>query len=125
MTRSTEHTFLSIGELARATGVSVRAIRHYDDNALVASVRASNGYRTFPHAAITQVRQIQRLIATGFSLADIRSFPDCMRLIEGAAACLETKALHSERLRSIEKQITELERRRARLLKTLKEGSLL
>jgi MerR family transcriptional regulator, copper efflux regulator len=124
MSRSTEHTLLSIGELARATGASVRSIRHYDEHGLVASVRASNGYRVFPHAAITQVRQIQRLIATGFSLADIRSFPDCMRLIEGAAACPETNALQRERLRSIERQIADLERRRARLLKTLSEGSV-
>ncbi|MDR5820214.1 MULTISPECIES: MerR family transcriptional regulator [unclassified Caballeronia] len=102
----------SVRELARATGASVRSIRHYDEHGLVASVRASNGYRAFPYAAIAQVTPIQRLIATGFSLADIRSFPDRMRLIEGAAACPETEALHRERLRSIEKQITNLERRR-------------
>lgn len=57
--------------------------------------------------------QIQRLIATGFSLADIRSFPDCMRLIEGAADCPETKALHRERLQSILKQIADPEGRRS------------
>jgi MerR family transcriptional regulator, copper efflux regulator len=122
MTRIAETTLIGIGELARATGASVRSIRHYDDNGLVTSVRASNGYRAFPTAAIAQVTQIQRLIATGFSLADIRSFPDCMRLIENAAACPETKALHRERLRSIEKQIADLERRRRRLLDTLNEG---
>jgi MerR family transcriptional regulator, copper efflux regulator len=124
MTRSTEHTLLSIGELARETGASVRSIRHYDAHGLVTSVRASNGYRVFPHAAVTQVRQIQRMIATGFSLAEIRAFPDCMRLIEGAAACPETTALQRERLMSIERQIADLERRRARLLKTLHEGAV-
>ncbi|WP_277184262.1 MerR family transcriptional regulator [Caballeronia sp. BR00000012568055] len=122
MTRTADHPLIGIGELARATGASVRSIRHYDDNGLVTSVRASNGYRAFPHAAIAQITQIQRLIATGFSLADIRSFPDCMRLIEGAAACPETKPLHRERLRSIDKQIADLERRRRRLLDTLDEG---
>lgn len=36
---------LTIGELANATGVSARAIRHYHNNGLLAAVRACNGYR--------------------------------------------------------------------------------
>lgn len=113
---------LSIGELARATGASVRSIRHYDNAGLLKSVRASNGYRAFPAAAIAQIRQIRRFIATGFSLEEIRSFPECMLVIEGAAACEQSSDVQRERLASIERQIAELERRRARLLKTLEEG---
>jgi len=127
MTQSIEQnllTLLTIGELARETGASVRSIRHYDEHGLLTSVRTSNGYRAFPIAAVTQVRQIQRMIATGFSLADIRSFPDCMRMIEGANACTETTDAQRKRLASIERQIADLERRRARLLKTLAEGTV-
>ncbi|AHF66674.1 MerR family transcriptional regulator [Pseudomonas cichorii] len=113
---------MSIGELARETGASVRSIRHYDEHGLLKSMRANNGYRTFPAIAVTQVRQIQRMIATGFSLAEIRSFPDCMRMIEGAAVCPDTTAAQRERLASIEQQINDLERRRVRLLKMLSEG---
>lgn len=116
---------MSIGQLARQTGASVRSIRHCDDQDLFASSRAANGYRSFQATAITQVRQIQRMIATGFSLADIKTFPDCMRLIEGAGACPETTALQRERLTDIEHQIQELKARRARLLKTLQEGAVL
>ncbi|AJY38569.1 MerR family transcriptional regulator [Burkholderia humptydooensis] len=115
---------LSIGELARETGASVRSIRHYDQHGLLTSARACNGYRSFPLAAIAQVAQIQRLIATGFSLAEIRSFPDCMRMIEGAAMCPETTDAQRRRLASIERQIVELERRRARLIRTLTEGTV-
>ena len=124
MIQSIEQRLLSIGQLARETGASVRSIRHYDEHALLTSVRATNGYRVFPVAAVTQVRQIQRMIATGFSLADIRSFPDCMRMIEGAGACPETSAAQRKRLASIERQIADLERRRARLLKTLADGAV-
>ena len=124
MTQSIEQKLLSIGELARETGASVRSIRHYDEHALLTSVRATNGYRVFPIAAVTQVRQIQRMIATGFSLADILSFPDCMRMIEGAGTCPETSAAQRKRLASIERQIADLERRRARLLKTLADGAV-
>lgn len=114
---------LSVGELARRTGASVRSIRHYDEQGLLASTRACNGYRVFPAAAVTQVRQIQRLIATGFSLAEIRAFPDCMRLIEGAAMCPETTPAQRRRLAAIERQIADLERRRARLLDMLADGN--
>jgi len=124
MIQSIEQNLLTIGELARETGASVRSIRHYDEHGLLTSVRASNGYRTFPVAALTQVRQIQRMIATGFSLADIRSFPDCMRMIEGAGSCPETSDAQRKRLASIERQIQDLERRRARLVKTLTEGAV-
>ncbi|TLX52740.1 MerR family transcriptional regulator [Stutzerimonas nosocomialis] len=115
-------TTLGIGELARRTGASVRSIRHYDEHGLLASTRSENGYRAFAELAVTQVRQIQRLIASGFSLAQIRSFPDCMLMIEGAAVCEQTSVAQRERLESIERQIAELERRRARLLKMLSEG---
>ncbi len=110
---------MSIGELARRTGASLRSLRHYDDHGLLVSARADNGYRT----AVTQVRQIQRLIAAGFSLAEIRGFPDCMRLIEGAAACPETSEVQRRRLASVERQIADLERRRARLREMLEDSA--
>jgi DNA-binding transcriptional MerR regulator len=113
---------LSVGNLARLSGVSVRSIRHYDEYGLLSSTRAANGYRVFPPAAVAQVRQIQRLIATGFSLEEIRGFPGCMLLIEGAAMCPETMPAQHKRLEAIERQIADLERRRARLLRTLAEG---
>jgi len=124
MDTATKSPALSIGALARATGASVRSIRHYDDHGLLASSRASNGYRTFLSIALTQVRQIQRMIATGFSLAEICAFPDCMLLIDGAPSCAETTDAQRKRLASIERQIADLERRRARLLKTLVEGAV-
>ncbi len=113
---------LGIGELARRTGASVRAIRHYDGHGLLTSSRSANGYRVFPESCIAQVRQIRRLIGTGFSIEEIRRFPDCMRLIEGAQMCPDTAEAHRRRLHRIERQLAELERRRTRLLRTLAEG---
>lgn len=106
---------LKIGALSRATGVSVRALRHYDAQGLLACIRAENGYRTFPAVAVTQVKQIQRLIATGFSLDEIRRFPDCMLLIEGAKACADITDAQRKRLAMLERQIEMLEEQRQRL----------
>jgi len=124
MSKLPSQKLLSIGELARITGASVRSIRHYDEHGLLASVRASNGYRMFPEMATTQVRQIQRMIATGFTIDDIRAFPDCMLLIEGARSCDQISDVQRKRLETIDRQIADLERRRARLLKTLSEGAI-
>jgi DNA-binding transcriptional MerR regulator len=124
MSKISKESLLSIGELADKTGASLRSIRHYDEHGLLTCFRERNGYRTFAPIAVTQVRQIQRLIATGFSLAEIRSFPDCMRMIEGARTCPQTTDAQRRRLASIERQIAELERRRARLRKMLIEGTV-
>jgi MerR family copper efflux transcriptional regulator len=124
MTSALPPDLLSIGALSLQTGASVRSIRHYDDQGLLTSVRASNNYRAFPVAAVAQVRQIQRMIATGFSLDDIRAFPDCMLMIEGALSCPETSDAQRKRLAAIERQIVNLERRRSRLLQTLAEGAV-
>lgn len=113
---------LKIGELAQTTGASVRSIRHYDEQGLLASTRSDNGYRLFQPIAITQVKQIQRLIGTGFSLEEIRSFPDCMRLIEGAKACSEISDIQRKRLEALEEQIAELEQRRLRLRNMLTQS---
>jgi DNA-binding transcriptional MerR regulator len=114
---------LTIGELSQRTGASVRSIRHYDEHGLLASVRASNGYRMFPDKAVTQVKQIQRMIATGFTIDDILGFPDCMLLIEGARSCDQITDVQRQRLEAIDRQIADLERRRLRLIKTLSEGA--
>lgn len=116
--------WLTIGALSQHTGASVRSIRHYDEHGLLASVRASNGYRMFPDKAVTQVRQIQRMIATGFTIDDIRGFPDCMLLIEGARSCDQVTEVQQQRLAAIERQLADLERRRARLIQTLSEGRI-
>lgn len=115
---------LTIGQLSQLTGASVRSIRHYDEHGLLASVRASNGYRMFPEKAVTQVKQVQRMIATGFTIDDIRGFPDCMLLIERARSCDQITDVQRARLEAIDRQIADLEKRRERLIKTLLEGAV-
>lgn len=44
-------TALKTNALAQATGASVRSIRHYDQQGLLASTRAENGYRAFQTVA--------------------------------------------------------------------------
>lgn len=67
-----------IGELARATGTTPRALRHYEQAGLVTSERTENGYRRYETISIVRVRNIRHLVAAGFTLDDIRTFQSCL-----------------------------------------------
>ncbi|MGY1846761.1 MerR family transcriptional regulator [Blastococcus sp. SYSU DS1021] len=68
-----------IGELARRTGVSPRALRYYEEQGLLTPARAANGYREFPGDAPLTVSQIQGLLAAGLSTEVIRDVLPCAR----------------------------------------------
>ncbi|MFE7559255.1 MerR family transcriptional regulator [Kitasatospora sp. NPDC057500] len=67
-----------IGELARATGTTARALRHYEQAGLIGSGRAPNGYRVYDEAAVVRVRNIRALLEAGFTLEDVRPFLGCL-----------------------------------------------
>lgn len=113
---------LSISQLATALGANMCSLLRDETKDLLMAGRGTNGCRHFSASAVAQVRQLQSLLGAGFSLAEIRGFPDCMRLIEGAQACPETSAAQRERLESLERQIGEPQSRRARLLQMLRES---
>ncbi|SFQ56669.1 DNA-binding transcriptional regulator, MerR family [Variovorax sp. OK605] len=75
--------FLKIGELARRTGLTVRALRHYDDiGLLVPSQRSSGGYRLYDRSDVARLYRIQALRRLDLPLAGIQ------RLLDGAASGL-------------------------------------
>lgn len=64
--------FLKIGELARRTGLTVRALRHYEDiGLLVPSKRSSGGYRLYDGKDVARLYRIQALRRLNLSLAEI------------------------------------------------------
>ncbi|MFI5908592.1 MerR family transcriptional regulator [Dactylosporangium sp. NPDC051541] len=65
---------MRIGELAERAGTTVRALRHYEAEGLLTSARAANGYRRYPDSAVLRVRNIRELLATGFTIGDVRAF---------------------------------------------------
>ena len=69
---------MRIGELARVTGASPRALRFYEDHGLLRSQRTSNGYRTYGEEAAGRVRNIRFLLAAGLTLADVTHFRCCL-----------------------------------------------
>jgi DNA-binding transcriptional MerR regulator len=70
-----EKNVLKIGELAARSGLTVRALHHYDDIGLLTpSARADSGYRLYNRDDLARLHKIQTLRKFGMSLADIGSF---------------------------------------------------
>ncbi|MGD9804902.1 MAG: MerR family transcriptional regulator [Hyphomicrobiaceae bacterium] len=63
---------LSIGELAKFAGVTVRALRHYERSGLIAAVRAENGRRVFTRSDIKPLKLIVALKRIGLTLAECK-----------------------------------------------------
>lgn len=63
---------LTVGELARRCGLTVRTLHHYDAIGLLTpSLRSVAGYRHYDRANIERLHRIQALRQLGLSLADI------------------------------------------------------
>ncbi|WP_369203235.1 MerR family transcriptional regulator [Streptomyces sp. PU-14G] len=102
---------MRIGELARRTGTTARALRHYEQAGLLTSERAANGYRLYPTSAEVRVRNIRYLLDAGLTLQDVGFFaacldgdvtagepsPEALRVVEERLAVLEARiAAHTE-----------------------------
>lgn len=66
-----------VGELADSTGLSVRALHHYEKIGLLApSGRTEAGHRLYSEEEVLRLQQIASLRALGLSLNEIRGFLD-------------------------------------------------
>lgn len=63
--------FLSIGQLAKRTGLAVSAIRYYEEQGLVFSERNTGGQRRFRRADIRRLSFVQIAQQFDFSLKEI------------------------------------------------------
>ena len=63
---------MRIGEASRASGVSVRSLRHYEQHGLIVPGRCSNGYRDYCRPTIERVRAIRSLLESGLPVRLIR-----------------------------------------------------
>ena len=111
---------LKVGDLARRTGKTVRAIRLYEEIGLLTpSTRSSGGFRLYDAAAVDRVKWIELLHTAGFSLHEIR---DVLRSWWDA----ELGAEAMERLRALfEAKLTETREaihRHQRLERELEDG---
>src|SRR5947207_12998532 len=68
-------SLLRVGELAKRTGKTVRAIHLYEELGLLApAVRSKGGFRLYSGKAVRRIDWIQKLQDLGFSLTEIKAF---------------------------------------------------
>jgi MerR family redox-sensitive transcriptional activator SoxR len=105
---------LSIGDLARRTGLSVSAIRFYEARGLLSPIRTSGNQRRFPRADIRRLSFAMIAQQLGLSLSDIEA--ELGTLPNGRSPNRTDWASISRRIRSrLDQQIRFLEQTRDRL----------
>jgi DNA-binding transcriptional MerR regulator len=101
---------LTIGQLARLTDVSVRALRHYEDVGLLAADRTQAGYRLFAPVAVEHVQRIQVLLRNGFTLAQIEPVASMFELdsSDRRRVCADVIRLYHQKLSELDGRIASL-----------------
>lgn len=94
------HGFISIGEMARRAGVSVRTLRHYDAIGLLAPSRITQaGYRLYDQAALARLEQILYFRELGFTLEEVKAMMRSPDYDAREAMQRQKKLLEMQRLR--------------------------
>ncbi|MGN9788430.1 MerR family transcriptional regulator [Nonomuraea sp. ZG12] len=108
-------TLYSIGDLARRTGLTVKAIRFYADCGLVPpTTRSPAGHRLYGIDAVARLDHVRTLRDLGLDLPTIR------KVVDREVSLAEVAAAHAEALAV---QIRTLRLRRAVLTAVAKRGS--
>jgi DNA-binding transcriptional MerR regulator len=103
---------MRIGELATRAGVSVRALRYYEEQGLLASTRSARGQRLYADQAAERVQLIQNLYAAGLTSSTIADLLPC---VDAKVSTPESRAILTAERGRIDRQITELTAARDRL----------
>lgn len=95
---------MNIGEASKATGVSVKMLRYYEDIGLVRpALRSQSGYRVYSDKNIAMLRFVRRARDLGFQVKQIAALLDLWQNSRRTSAKVKTLALG---------HVKELERRR-------------
>ncbi|WP_395577324.1 MerR family transcriptional regulator [Streptomyces sp. BK79] len=106
---------MTIGELARATGLTVRTIRFWsDEGALPPVTRSAGGYRLYDAASVARLELIRTLRELGLGLDAVR------RVLAGETTLAQVAAAH---VAALDAQIGSLRVTRAVLSTVARRGS--
>jgi peroxiredoxin/DNA-binding transcriptional MerR regulator len=107
---------MHIGELARRSGVSVKAVRYYEGLGLLHPGRAANGYREYDESHLRAVVEIRTLAEIGISATRARPFIECLDAGHlHSDDCPASLVVYRESIVEIDRIIALLTDRRTRL----------
>ena len=68
---------MRIGQVAKAAGASVQAVRLYEKEGIIpTATRSESGYREYPPSIVDEVRAVKHGQRLGFTLAEMKEFVD-------------------------------------------------
>ncbi|MGW0476223.1 MerR family transcriptional regulator [Streptomyces coeruleorubidus] len=98
--------WIRIGEVARGAGVSVRAVRYYEQQGLLIAERSPSGQRLYRQDAIPLIRFFQQMFAAGLTSRRIAELLPCWD--SGHTDAEQRAMLRAERVR-IQAKIDDLQ----------------
>lgn len=105
---------LRIGQVAEASGLSVKTVRFYCDEGLIGAVsRTQGGYRLFHPVVLDELALIRALRAMDVPLPGLKRILDVRR--SGFCNCSDLKASIQARIESINARMSELDDMRSEL----------
>ncbi|GIF53745.1 DNA-binding transcriptional MerR regulator [Asanoa ferruginea] len=100
---------MRVGELARQTGTTIRALRYYESVGLVVPRRLGNGYREYDPIAVRLVDQIRELMALGLSVEETRPFVESIAAgADDADVCAAALATYRSTITGLQERIGKL-----------------
>lgn len=105
---------LNIGDAAKASGVSAKMIRHYEEVGLMPKVRRTmSGYRMYSAQDVHMLRFIKHARNLGFSMKQIEALVGLWRDTRRPSS--KVKSLALEHIAELDQKIRELQTMRATL----------
>ncbi|GAB3482322.1 MerR family transcriptional regulator [Amycolatopsis cihanbeyliensis] len=86
---------MKIGELARRAGVTVRALRYYEEQGLLSPERTPSGQRRYTADTVELVRLFQQFYAAGLGSRAIAALLPCVN--NGRTSAAQRRMLSAER----------------------------
>ena len=106
---------LSIGQVARLSGVGVETVRFYEREGLLEEPpRRASGYRQYSEQVVQRLHFIQRAKRLGFSLKEITEL--LLLRVDAQTSCDEVRQRTEAKLAEVERKLVELQRMRQALL---------
>lgn len=110
----------NIGQAAKASGLSAKMIRHYEDIGLIGkALRSESGYRRYSASEVHTLRFIKQARTLGFSIKQIEALLGLWQ--NQSRSSRQVKALALEHIAELDRKIAEMQAMKAALARLVRD----